>query len=241
VGGALRFLTVLPVPGRHGPPTQASLAAFPLVGGLIGLAWLAVASRGEDFVNTGIAAALILVVDAVLTGALHLDAAADVADGVASRRRGAEAVAVMRDSAVGAVGAATLVLLCLVRYSALVGLVGFPLATVAGPLLVAPATGRLAMVLLLAALAPRSDGSLAGAVPRPSPVAVIVGVATTVGLALALEARLLAAVAAGLLALAVYGAWWHRRFGGLTGDGAGAGGLLAETVVLLVAAGLVVR
>lgn len=239
--GAVRFLTVLPVPGLHGPPTQASLAAFPLVGVLIGLLWLAVASRGEDFVNTGIAAALILVVDAVVTGALHLDATADVADGVASRRRGEEAVAVMRDSAVGAGGASALVLVCLVRYSALVGLVGFSLATVAGPLLVAPMTGRLAMVLLLTALSPRRDGSLAAGPPRPSPAAVAAAVATTVVVTVLLEARLLVAVGSALAALALYGAWWRRRFGGLTGDGAGAGGLLVETVVLLVAAGLVVR
>lgn len=245
MGSALRFLTVLPVPGRHAVPGQRALGAFPLVGLVIGLAWLAVASRGETFVNTGTAAALILVVDALLTGALHLDATADVADGVASRRRGAEAVAVMRDSAVGAVGAAVLVLVCLVRYSALVGLVGFPLRTVAGPLLAAPVTGRLAMVLLLAALAPRQDGSLAAALPRPAPGAVGAALGTTVALALALQlvfgTPLLVPVGAGVATAAAYGLWWRRRFGGLTGDGAGAGGLLAETLVLLVAAALAVR
>lgn len=171
---------------------------------------------------------------------MHLDALADVADGVGSRRRGAEAVAVMRDSAVGAVGALAVVLVCLVRYSALIGLIGFPLRQVVGPLIAAPVAGRLAMVLLLALVPPRPDGSLAAAVARPTG-AVVAGAALLAVLAAGIpDRRGLAGLAVAGAVAFLFAAWWRRRFGDLTGDGVGAGGLLAETAALLTSAALMV-
>lgn len=222
--GALRFLTVLPVPGAHRAPTARTLLAFPLVGGLLGLVWAAVGAAG--LLPATVLAALVLVVDALLTGGLHLDAVADVADGVASRRPPEEAVTVMRDPRVGAAGALALVLVCLLRWTALVPLAG-ALALVA-----VPVSGRVAMVLLLALLPPR-DGSLSTALARPG---------APVVLAVCGLGALLAALpgSAGLLALAVgcaaalgYGLWWRARFGPATGDAVGAGGLLAETFALI--------
>jgi len=71
-----------------------------------------------------VAAGLILLFDLFITGALHLDAFADVADAIGSRRRGDAGMAVMRDSAVGAVGAAALVAAFALRFAFLAVLVG---------------------------------------------------------------------------------------------------------------------
>ena len=49
---------------------------------------------------------LALATIALLTGGLHLDGLADFADGLGSRRPAAEALAIMKDSAIGALGAA---------------------------------------------------------------------------------------------------------------------------------------
>jgi adenosylcobinamide-GDP ribazoletransferase len=222
--GAVRFLTVVPVPGAHRPPSARTLVAFPLVGAALGLVWAGVGAVG--LLPAGVLAALVLVVDAVLTGALHLDAVADVADGVASRRPADEAVAVMRDPRVGAVGAVALVLACLLRWSALVPLAGSLL------LVAAPVTGRVAMVLLLALL-PSRDGSLATAFARSGATVVLAACGLGALLAGLPGPGGLAALAAGSAAAVLYGIWWRARFGPATGDAVGAGGLLAETVALI--------
>lgn len=225
---ALRFLTILPVPGPHRAPDTRALLAFPVVGLLIGIAW-AVTSRADQlFTNSGVAAALVLLVDALLTGALHLDALADVADGAASRRPREQAVRIMRDSAVGAVGALALVLVTLLRHAALIGLVSYP------PLLIiAPVVGRVAMVLIMAVVPPRPDGSLAAALTRPTG-AVVVGVSLLGALFVALaDPRGLIALALSLVWVVGFALWWRRRFGDLTGDGVGACGLTAETLALV--------
>lgn len=239
---AIRFLTVLPRTrrGRTGAPGPGSLVAFPLVGLLVGAFWWA-AAAGAHWLwgSAAVAAALVLVVDALLTGGLHLDALADVTDGAASRRPREEAIAIMRQPAVGALGAAALVLVVLLRWAWLAALVP------ASPMLIAaPVAGRLAMVVLMWRAPPADDGSLAAAFGRPSPTQVV---------AASIAAVACAAIAgfvppgggpvAGLAALAAavglslgYARWWRRRFGGLVGDGVGACGLVAETAALAVLA-----
>lgn len=245
MGGALRFLTVLPVPGRHRPPGATELLAFPLVGAVVGGVWVAVLAA-DGLLPVPALAALVLVADALLTGGLHLDAIADVADGVASRRRGDAASAVMRDPNVGAGGALALVLVCLVRWSALLGFGGLARGGEALALLAAPVTGRLAMVLLLALLSSRPDGSLAAALARPRG-GVVAGAAAIAAFVCVMAGRgglaagSLAALGAGAAVAPAWAVWWRRRFGDLSGDGVGAGGLVAETVALLVLSGVAAR
>ena len=102
---ALSFLTVLPVGGRHAPPGRSALLAFPLAGLVLGAGWALAGWAGTTLWTPLVGAALVVALDLLVTGGLHADALADVADGVASRRRGAEALSVMRDPRVGAVGA----------------------------------------------------------------------------------------------------------------------------------------
>jgi len=207
------------------------LIAFPVVGILVGLVWISVGVTDRLFPNTFLVAALILVADAVVTGALHLDGLADALDGLASRRPAEEAIAIMREGPIGAVGALGLALVCLVRLGALLGLLGFPLIPWA--LLLPPAAGRAGMVALLALIPPRTDGSLAGTVARPNGN-VVVAVGAVLGLlAGALDPRCLALVAAGFGVVVAFGAGWRHRFGDLSGDAVGACGLLVETVVLI--------
>ena len=226
---AVRFLTVWPAGRSHGPPTTRALVFFPVVGLIVGGAWfLPALLLGDRFGSAGVTAALILIVDAVLTGGLHLDAVADVADGAASRRPPEEALAIMRQPAIGAIGAAALILLCLLRYGALTfsGDFGFRLFA-------APVAGRAAMVLLIAMLPSREDVALARAFGSPSRAVAGAAAVVAVVAVLASGGRGLVALGLAVVVAVVYGLWWQRRFGGLSGDGAGAGGLLAETVALL--------
>lgn len=229
---ALRFLTIIPL-GRDGePPSAAALIAFPVVGLLVGLAWaVPVVLLGRFAVSTAVTAAAILIVDAVLTGGLHLDATADVADGVASRRSGDEAVAIMREASVGALGAATLALAILLRYSLLLSLAGLP-----GwhGIVAAPVIGRTAMVLVVAMTPTRGDGSTADAFRGVRLVPLATGATVLAAVAAWFFAGRYGLVALGLavVATAAYSWWWRRSFGGLTGDGAGAAGFAMETLAL---------
>ena len=85
---ALRFLTILPVPGRESAGSAALGRAawwFPVVGLLLG-SGLAVAARAADVVFPPlVAAALLVTVWKVATGGIHLDGLADCLDGLAGR------------------------------------------------------------------------------------------------------------------------------------------------------------
>lgn len=228
---ALRLLTILPVPGEHRAPTPASVAAFPVVGLVVGVVWALAASTTNLFLNTGVAAALVLVADALVTGGLHLDGLADATDGVASRRRGDAGVAVMRDPSVGAAGALAVALALLVRHSALLGLSGAP--GIALALVCVPIMGRVAMVVLLALVPARTDGSLTASVGSPPRWAVVVAVAGgALGVGL-LDPRGLAGLGVAAVIAGAVAVGWRRRFGALAGDAVGACCVLAETGALL--------
>jgi cobalamin synthase len=147
---AFGFLTVLPVGRRDRPPGARSVLAFPAVGLLVGALWAGVGWAGWRLWGPLPAAAVVLLADVAVTGAIHLDAVADVADGWASRKPPAAALEVIRDPRVGAVGAAVLVATMLCRWSLLAVLAGQ--AEPAGRwwlLAVAPVCGRAAMAWVL--------------------------------------------------------------------------------------------
>jgi len=122
---ALQFLTRLPVRAELSMSPEAlgrSVLFYPLVGLLVGLLLLPIAALG-NMASAEFAAALVLVVWVAITGALHLDGLADSADawvgGYGDRER---TLAIMKDPYCGPAGVATVVLLLLLKYAALVTL-----------------------------------------------------------------------------------------------------------------------
>lgn len=230
MGDAIRLLTAVPASSHRLAPGRATLFFFPVVGLLIGLTWaLPGLLFGRGFPSAGITAALVLLVDAAVTRGMHLDALADVADGAASGRRGDEGIAIMRDPTIGAIGAAALILVCLLRYGALTFSAEFPFRMVA-----APVVGRAAMVLLIVWLPPLQDGSAAHLLARSGRLVALAAAAVAVAAVLPSGSRGVTALAIGLLAVIPYGWWLRGRFVELSRDGLGAGCLLAETVALVV-------
>ncbi|MGH7316423.1 MAG: adenosylcobinamide-GDP ribazoletransferase, partial [Candidatus Rokuibacteriota bacterium] len=159
---ALRFLTIIPVPGREAEgPFALGRAAwwFPVVGLMLGGA-LAVTGCFIDAVWPPLlGAALLVTVWKVATGGIHLDGLADSLDGLAGRdaeRR----LAVMRDSRIGVFGAAGLTLFLLLTVAALAGL---PASVRLRVLVLAPVIGRVTPLLAGAWLAPATPGQGLGA------------------------------------------------------------------------------
>lgn len=233
---ALAFLTVLPVPGRVVGAERRMLLAFPAVGLLIGCLWAVTAWLAGLGLPVVAVAGLVLAVDVAVTGALHLDAVGDVGDGFAARRAGADATAALSDPRIGAVGAAVLVTVVLVRVALLTALVAEPWS--AG-LWLAPVVGRAGMAVALWA-SPPPAGSLASGLTTAAtaPVlaadvavtALLASVAVAAGTAIA---ALLVAVVAGLSAALLVTRRGLAAFGRSGGDLVGAAGISAETVALL--------
>lgn len=234
---AVAFYTRIPLGGPAADGAAVARAAWcaPLVGALIGALsglafWIAWRLNLPPFVCATLAVGTSL----ALTGALHEDGLADMADGFGGESR-ERALAIMRDGRIGVFGACALAIALLLRVGALADMPNPGLA--AWALIGAHAAARAGLPLFMGLVPPaRADGlsAAAGAPPGASvAVALAVGfllLARALGLRHALIAIALM-LAAGLV-IAVM-AW--RRIGGQTGDVLGAVEQVAECLVLLVA------
>jgi adenosylcobinamide-GDP ribazoletransferase len=233
---ALVFLTRLPLapePTGDRSSLGASVVMFPLVGALIGLLggvgyvlafWLGLPPLP--------AATVALATTIWLTGALHEDGLADVADGFGGGRTLEDKLRIMRDPRLGSYGALALILGVLARAGALAALAA-P-ADVMAALVAAGAASRAALAPVMTMLpVARAEGLAAGAGrPHPLRAAAAVLVAALISVVLLGKASA-AALLAGAAATFVV-AWLARRqIGGHTGDVLGAVQQLTEIGVLL--------
>ncbi|WP_290700316.1 adenosylcobinamide-GDP ribazoletransferase [Amphritea sp.] len=147
---AMQFLTQLPIRLRMYPDSRIqahSLLYYPLAGAVIGGVLCALSWLLNDQ-SLYLQASLVLIGWVVLTGGLHLDGLADSADGWMGGLGDPErTLRIMKDPCAGAIGVLALVLLLLLKWSALITL----LETVTLlPLLIAPLFARLGAIVLLA-------------------------------------------------------------------------------------------
>jgi adenosylcobinamide-GDP ribazoletransferase len=235
---ALRFLTVLPIPGGWGT-AEADLARsvpwFTVVGLLLGAVAAAVACGLSAFAPPMPAAALLVVVLLSFSGCLHLDGLADTADGFLSSRLRERVLEIMRDSRTGAMGVIAIVCVLLVKFASLASL---PPNLLWPAALLMPVAGRMAIVIQMALLPYARPGGLAnvfyGRRPRWS---AIVAAAVLAALAYAvLESRGLVVWAACVAATLAFAAYAYRKLGGATGDTFGAVCEIVEVVPALVLA-----
>jgi adenosylcobinamide-GDP ribazoletransferase len=231
---AVRYLTIVPVPGRRLGRDEALGAAapwFPVVGLLLGAAVVVTDVVATQIFPPLLVALLTVTAWKLLTGGLHLDGLADCLDGLVGRDP-EHRLAIMRDSRIGSFGAIGLILFLLLEVGAVSELAP-PLRWRA--LLVAPAVAR-ATPALLGRLFPDARAEGHGAAFR----ATLRPLAAPVALAAAAVAALGVLRATGLVGLAfawasavVVGRFMVRRLRGITGDVLGAAVETAELVLLL--------
>ncbi|KQT83188.1 hypothetical protein ASG48_13970 [Aurantimonas sp. Leaf443] len=216
--------------------------AFPLAGLLAGAApALALLAGGTLGLSPAVSATLALGLLVALTGALHEDGLADVADGLFGHHGRERALAIMKDSRIGAYGTLALVLSVALRIALLADLATAAPALAALALLGAAAASRGAMALFWASLPSADPGGLADSVGQPSRNrglqgavlgALLLGLAALPAGASGIAGALLGlGLTAALLSL--FARFLLRRLGGQTGDGLGAAQQIGETACLL--------
>ncbi|MGI9403478.1 MAG: adenosylcobinamide-GDP ribazoletransferase [Hyphomicrobium sp.] len=225
---ALQFLTRLLSPRvSNFDPADLTRSAmwFPIVGAIIGLG-LAAAVWAGGYASPWIGALLGVLVWVWITGGLHLDGLADVADALGAAHRSPERfVEVMHDPHVGTNGVIAIVLLLMAK---LVLLAQLPQTQVLLALILVPVWARWGPLVWSLMLPPLSRG-LGERFSRE-----INGIGVAVyGVALTLISAWLAPVLIGALVIVVViAAYWKYRIGGLTGDCFGASIEVMETALL---------
>lgn len=240
----LRFFTRLPVPALsferdiHAMPDFSSaVRALPLAGALIGAldAAVVICASGIGLPDQFVAV-LALMAMALVTGAMHEDGLADVADGFGGGGTRARKLEIMKDSRLGTYGVVALMLVTLARWSVLSALIGHYGAGVAALSLIAGAAiSRAACVVPMWLLPPaRLDGAgFAAARPTSRSMAICAGSAVLIAVVLlgfgpiGIKRLIAGLICAGLSALALT-ELSRRQINGQTGDVAGAAQQISE-------------
>lgn len=235
---ALRTLTVLPVPGRDARDLARALSWFPLVGCLLGLMLWGLA-LALDFATGGWpagAAVMSVAGSAFLTRGFHLDGLADWADGFGGGRDKERTLAIMKDPHMGAFGVMALVLVLMAKWVACARLVETGLISWIVPAYIVSraAVAELAVCLPYA----RAEGGTAGPfVDKALPVHRFEALASALLLVMIFKGLAGAVILfLGWVICRLFGLWFLKRVGGVTGDLLGACCELVETGGLIACA-----
>jgi len=233
---AVVFMTRLPLRLSGPLPDDAHARAmgwFPLVGAGVGLFGGAIYALAALLHLPPLPSALLALAGAVwLTGGLHEDGAADVADGFGGGRDKARKLEIMRDSRVGSYGVLAIVFSVALRAAAVAALAE-PRAVVLA-LVAAGALSRGGMAVIAHLLDPARADGLAARQGRPATGTV----ALSLGLSLTITAATVGhlapvAILVSVLAVAAVALQARRQIGGHTGDVFGAAQQVTEAAVLL--------
>lgn len=243
---AIQFFTRLPVPawvGHSAQQLEQAARYLPLVGILIGALVAAVLWLCALVLPLPLAVGLSMAAGILATGAFHEDGLSDFADGMGGGHSKEKALAIMKDSRVGAYGVIALVLVLLMKFEVLVALCSTrSLALTAAALVAAHSVSRLmAASLMLTQNYVREDDSARArpAAQRMSAASFVVALLTAIATLIILYAAgaNLSAVLAATGAAFVMRAWlaWRlqKRLGGYTGDCLGAVQQLSELAFYL--------
>jgi adenosylcobinamide-GDP ribazoletransferase len=229
LGGAVQFLTVLPVRAED-VSLADSAVFFPLVGAALGASASGVYLLLARLMPTPLSSMFALLFLVLATGGLHEDGLADVADAFRAGRTPEKTFAIMKDSRVGTFGALALIFSILVRWQALNALG----ATSTIALIVSEALPRNALVVLSYTAKPAGSGLGSALGTGLSRNVTLLAASQGVAVAFLAGPWLAVTLLVGAAALIwVARSYFHRRIGGVTGDCLGATGQLVECYCLL--------
>lgn len=227
---AVQFLTRLPapkVPEFRPADLTRSAVWFPTVGVLIGFILLVV-QWIAGLLGPMVGALAVLIAWVWITGALHLDGLADVADAKGAAHRDPERfLTVLRDPHVGTFGVIAIVVVLLAKL-VLLAEIARPALLLA--LMLVPAWARLGVLVVSLSVPPLAPGSGERFRWEISPLVIAANGAALIAASLWLAPALILAlpIIAGIVL------YWRHTLGGVTGDCLGASVEIMETGLLLV-------
>jgi adenosylcobinamide-GDP ribazoletransferase len=241
---ALHFLTIIRIAkdldttGEKPERLGRSMICFPVVGLFLGLVLVAVRYAFGYILSPSLVDILVIAALVIITGALHLDGFADTADGLAGGRDRERSLVIMRDSRIGSFAVAGLILLLMLKIFTLQQV---PPEIKNRALLLMPVLGRWSTVQLAFGFTYARSGPGTGlaftrfAGKREYIIATLITVVISLGLF-----RLHGAIILLIIALftLLFGRFFQRRLGGVTGDIMGAACEINEVVTLLAIGGI---
>lgn len=239
---ALQFLTILPVKLKDSATDTQMLesrAYFPLMGLFIG----GILALGYEIFNLifshPVACAFTMILNAAITGGLHIDGFVDAFDAVFSGGDKEKMLSIMREGRPGALGIAAVMLLFIAKYSILVSL---PAGTVEVSLIAMTMFGRWSLVFSSALYPYARDtqglgGKFIGKLSRK-------GWFISTGCALLFsffifKFRIFILIPVLIIFAAGFNGYFRKKLGGITGDTLGALNETVEVLILALATALI--
>jgi adenosylcobinamide-GDP ribazoletransferase len=247
-GAFLTRLSLDHADGAETAPADLSRAMwlFPLVGfGIGGAGAIALALLSWAGIPPAVAATLAIGIVVWLTGALHEDGLADLADGFGGGATRDQKLEIMRDSRIGTYGVLTLAVIVVAKIAALATIAAVDIGAAAGTLIAAATWSRSMFAPTMRWLPPARDDGLGALAGTPSEgdswkglalgallAALVLITPAGGGLLIILAGGGVGAFAIGWLAL--------RQIDGYTGDVLGGAQQAAEAAVLIVASAVII-
>lgn len=239
---ALQFLTTTPIKLKGAVTDRdlaGSMAYFPLVGLLVGGALALFYNISNLVFSDPVTCAFILILNAVITGGLHIDGFIDTFDGIACGGDKNKILEIMREGRPQAIGIAAAILLFLAKYSLLVSL---PKGAVEVSLIAMTTLGRWSLVASSALFPYAREGEGLGGkfirrLSRREGFTATLFALLVVVFIFKLKALILIPVVAVLLI--GFNFYFYKKIGGITGDTLGALNEIAETLTLALAVVLI--
>jgi adenosylcobinamide-GDP ribazoletransferase len=229
---SLQFISAIPL-GKPRPfDPNGIIIHFPLAGLAIGLVLALFDMLASTLWSPAVAGVLDVVLLAAVTGALHLDGLADMADGLYGHHEPEKALAIMKDSRVGAMG--LVVVVCVLLTKAALGSIdhGRFLA-----LMIVPSYARSAMIFgihfLTYARGKEGTGSPFFETPLSVPDFKFVAVPVILSLFLGWRGLLLNLIFVAATAALIF--FYRKKLAGITGDLLGAMVEIIEALLFLTA------
>lgn len=239
---AISMFTIIPLPKYEWDDIGAKhiMKFYPLIGLIIGGLWYGVFRLLSDIdASLILVSALTMVTPYIITGMLHLDGFMDVCDALLSRREKSEKIRILKDPNTGAFSVISLAILFIINFASIYTIIDYGWNVKA--LILIPVISRALMGFLLISKESMKESSLGSYFKKGTgiidKVILIAGIIISGILMILLLGVNTIVISIGMVVITIlFVNNSCSELGGMSGDTAGFGLVIAESVGLLILA-----